>query len=418
MAANTTETYRLALPADRTNNSPTTNFTFVKLEIYNNTHISYGLPFHQAVAKHVESTFNASRAYILASRTLANTSSALQDLKDALGGKVAGVKVGLKAHTSWNDVLDMKNEFLALNADIIVLANDINTPEDFLAKLPYTRVGSKGPPTVAAPPKVPVICVPTTLSGGEYSMAAGATEDATDKKFQFRTGHAIRLLVLDGDLCAGTTPARLWTASGFRAIDHCVESYVSTFANTASEDHAIRGLKLVIPALLKAQADPEGKDVDARLQGQLGALESIAAVFRVYTPAGGSHAIGHMLGPFGVSHGETSSVVLPAVCAYNAKHGANKQKQEALAKVLWEIDEFRVVGQKRGLKEGQASLAELLSDLAKELGLPTTLKAVGVEGERIEKLAEYSLLDPWIQTNPAPLKTKEQVLELLQPVVA
>ncbi|KAF7300557.1 alcohol dehydrogenase [Mycena chlorophos] len=427
------ETYRLALPADRTDNSPTTKFSTFKLEIYNNAHISYGLPFHQAVAKHVESTFGASRAYILVSKTLANTSNALQDLKDALGDKVAGVKMGLKAHTSWSDVLDMKHEFVELKADIIVtlgggsltdaakllslvLANDVNTPEDFHTKLRSS--GSKAPADlVVAPPKVPVICVPTTLSGGEYSMAAGATEDATDKKFQFLTGHAIRLLVLDGDLCARTTPIRLWIASGFRAIDHCVESYVSMQANTASEDHATRGLKLLIPALLKAQADAENKEIDARIQGQLGTLEAMAALFRVYTPAGASHAIGHMLGPFGVSHGETSAVLLPAVCTYNAKHDANTQRQEALAKLLWELPEFKVVGERRGLQEGEAGLGEMLRELTRELGLPTTLKEVGVEGARVEKLAEYSLLDPWIKTNPSPLESKEQVLEVLQPII-
>ncbi|KAF7300538.1 Fe-containing alcohol dehydrogenase [Mycena chlorophos] len=119
----TTETYRLALTADRTTPAltPPSKFT-EKFDIYNNCHISYGLPFHQAVAKHVESTFHASRVYVMVSRTLATGSTALQDLKDALGDKLVGVKMGLKAHTSWNDLLEMTLECVELKADLIVTA--------------------------------------------------------------------------------------------------------------------------------------------------------------------------------------------------------------------------------------------------------------------------------------------------------
>jgi alcohol dehydrogenase class IV len=298
-----------------------------------------------------------------------------------------------------------------------VLANDVNKPDDFHTVLDIIKPGAYPERFRANAPQVPVICVPTTLSSGEYTLAAGATEDSSNKKYQILTGHAIRLLVLDAALCARTTPVQLWIASGFRAIDHCVEVYVSLLANAVTEDHAVRGLKLLVPALLRAHADPDGHDVDARFTAQMGALEAIAAIFRVYTPAGGSHAIGHMLGPFGVGHGETSAVLLPAVCDYNAKHGANVARQEALVDILWAIDEFKEVGAKRGLKEGEASLGEILRALTRELGLPGTLKEVGVEGERVEKLAEYSLLDFWMKTNPVPLETKEQVLEVLGPII-
>ncbi|KAF7300537.1 Fe-containing alcohol dehydrogenase [Mycena chlorophos] len=298
----------------------------------------------------------------------------------------------------------------------MTLANDVKTLEDFHTKLRY--IGSKAPADlVVAPPKVPVICVPTTLSGGEYTVIAGGTEDATDKKYLFQGGRVIKLVVLDADLCTQTTPKRLWVASGFRAVDHCVEGYVSPLANTATEDHAIRGLKMIVPALLRAQADGDSNDVEARFVAQIGCVESVAAVARVYTPAGASHAIGHMLGPFGVSHGETSAILLPAVCEYNAKHGDNAGRQEEIAKVLWGLSEFKAVAEKRGLKEGKSSLGEMLRAMTRELGLPETLKEVGVEGERVQKLAEYSLLDPWVKTNPVPLLNEEQVLEVLEPVI-
>ncbi|KAF7300550.1 Fe-containing alcohol dehydrogenase [Mycena chlorophos] len=439
------ETYRLAVPTSQNPSTIQSNHPNPLEGTFNNTHITYGLPFQEAAAKHLVSTFDASRVYILASRTLATRFSALQDLKDALGAKVVGVKIGLKAHTSWDEVLEMKQECVELNVDAIVtlgggsltdaaklltlvLANEVHTPADFRTTLNILLPNQLSTAAFTAhPPQIPVICIPTTLSGGEYTHIAGATEDATASKYQFMAGHGIRLLILDGALCARTTPVRLWLASGFRAVDHCVEAFVSTLANRVTEEHAVKGLRMIVPALLRvkaeAAADTEGKDVDvdARVQAQLGVIEGVAATLRVYTPIGASHAIGHMLGPFGVSHGETSAVLLPAVCAFNAKHGGDSvtQRQAALAKVLRGIPEFKAAAAGPGvaLQEG-ASLAELLRALTKALGLPTTLKEVGIEGaEVVQKLAEQSLLDPWMLENPVPISTKEQVLELLEPIV-
>ncbi|KZV70554.1 Dehydroquinate synthase-like protein [Peniophora sp. CONT] len=431
-----TETYRLAVPSERTQEPQPTSKASERT-IFNNCYISYGLPFQDAVAKHVEHTFGASRAYILASRTLANTTTALRELQDALQGRVVGVKMGLKAHTSWDDILSMKRDCEEANVDVIitlgggsltdaakllslVLANDVNKSADFLTKLDVVKHDALSKPDgfkfTAKPPRVPVICVPTTLSAGEYTFAAGATEDATNKKYQFLSGEAIKLLVLDEALAARTTPSNLWIMSGFRAIDHAVEGYVSPLANAATEEHALAGMKLLIPSLLRARADEHGEDIEARHLGQMGAIEGIAAVFRIYTPCGASHAIGHMLGPFGVGHGETSAILLPAVCIYNAKHGANAERQRALVDALWEVEEVRALGAKAGF-EKEVELGVLLRALTRELGLPTSLKEVGVEGEKVHQLAEFSLLDPWLATNPVPLSEKEHVLELLKLVI-
>ena len=115
----TSETYRLAVPSERTQ-GPQPASQVTEHTIFNNCHISYGLPFQEAVVNHVERTFGAKRAYILVSRTLANTTSALRDLQTALGDRVVGVKMGLKAHTSWNDVLAMKRECEEANVDVII----------------------------------------------------------------------------------------------------------------------------------------------------------------------------------------------------------------------------------------------------------------------------------------------------------
>lgn len=88
--------------------------------IFNNCDVSYGLPFHAACAKHVEEMFHATRILILASATLARSTSALSNLQAALGTKVAGVKFGLRAHTYFGDILAIAEECRVLGVDLIV----------------------------------------------------------------------------------------------------------------------------------------------------------------------------------------------------------------------------------------------------------------------------------------------------------
>ncbi len=82
--------------------------------------VSYGLPFPETCAKHVETTFKASRVYIIASGSLARNMDALTRLQNALDGKVVGTRMGLKPHTQLDEVLEMIQEAESLDTDIIV----------------------------------------------------------------------------------------------------------------------------------------------------------------------------------------------------------------------------------------------------------------------------------------------------------
>ncbi|KAJ7625585.1 putative Fe-containing alcohol dehydrogenase [Roridomyces roridus] len=397
-------------------------------ELFNNCQISYGLPFSVACAKHVEGTFDAKRVYILASSSLANTTNALNDLRTALGDKVAGVKTGLRAHTYFSDILLVAAECRELGVDLIVtlgggtltdaakiislvLANNVSQPDDLL-KLPTSTTVNAAP---GNPPTVPVICITTTLSAGEFALGGGATDDRDKKKHMFMFSKApIQLVIFDPALLTAHTPLDLLLQSGVRSVDHCVESFCSLYVNEVTEMHAIQGLKRLVPALLRSKADET--DVAARLDAQLASVDAIAATLRVYTPAGGSHGIGHMLGPFGVGHGHTSCILLPAVCKYNARHGANVERQKTLADLLWGIAEMRELAESVGLVAGVADLGDLLGVLVGGLGMPRTLAEVGVRRESFDQLAENSLLDVWCVTNPVPLTEKAQVMEILEMV--
>ncbi|KAJ6456718.1 putative Fe-containing alcohol dehydrogenase [Mycena sanguinolenta] len=390
--------------------------------VFNNCDVSFGVPFATACAKHAEDTFHAARIFILSSATLANSTSALANLKAALGAKVAGVKFGFKAHTYFRCrrldvdlIVTLGGGSLSDLAKMItfVLANNVHNAVELL-KLPTLMTMGTVPP--AKDPTVPVICISTTLSGEEFTLGCGTTDDRDNQKHQFGFGAAIRLVILDARLVTDTTPPLLFLQSGVRAIDHCIEALCSPYRNEVSNMHAKAGLERLVPGLLRCKDDGDAKtDVEARLLCQRAAIDAVASIVRVYTPVGGSHAIGHILGPFGVVHGATSAILLPAVCKYNARHSPDAAARQTDIKAsLCGVPEMRRLAESKGLAEGVADLGDVLDALLRELGMARTLREVGVGQDKFDKLAEFSLGDPFALTNPVPLKEKAQVMQILE----
>lgn len=129
---------------------------------------------------------------------------------------------------------------------------------------------------------------------------------------------------------------------------------------------------------------------------------------------GASHAIEHMLGPMGVGHGETSCILLPTVCKYNAICKANIEQQQNIKDILCAMPVVKKLLVAQGLKEGPADLIQILNVVICQLGMPRSLQEVGVGLDRVEELAVKSLKDPLLGYNPAPISTKEEVMEILQ----
>ncbi|KAH9903542.1 putative Fe-containing alcohol dehydrogenase [Xylariomycetidae sp. FL2044] len=403
----------------------------------NSPRLSYGIPFTESVSKHASDTFHASRIYVLCSRSLARNTGYLAALKAQLGDRCAGVRIGMKPHSHWSEILEVVSDARECGADLIVtlgggsltdgakvvslaLANNTSTPTDLETLTPTSPNHNKA---ALQPARIPIICVPTSLSGGEYSAFAGATNDATGRKHSFSTGLAAPALVVLDPQLSTTTPSHVWLSTGVKAVDHCVETLCSLGSDEAADADARRGLGSLVRGLLKCKHErssgEEGReDLEARLECQLGVVDAMSACGRG-VPLGASHGIGHQLGPAGVGHGETSCVLCPAVCRYNYARGANVARQDAVAEMLWEIPEAAELFEKeKGLNRGKGEeLGGLLDVFIRELGMPRTLREFGiVEEERLEGIAVHSLTDRWVQSNPAKLD-KEGVLEILRMVL-
>jgi alcohol dehydrogenase class IV len=176
---------------------------------------------------------------------------------------------------------------------------------------------------------------------------------------------------------------------------------------------------MLVPSLLRCKKDHSGNDVEARERCQLAVRFAMDNV-RSGIPMGGSHAIGHQLGPLGVAHGVTSCIMMPAVMKYNIKHADGNaeipRRQHKVAEVLWDEPEVAEVLKIAELDREKSDLGDVIDAIVCFLGLPRSLKDVGVDPGKVPALAERALADFWSPTNPVPLLKSEQTLEILQAV--
>ncbi len=102
-------------------------------------------------------------------------------------------------------------------------------------------------------------------------------------------------------------------------------------------------------------------------------------------PKGASHGIGHVLGGTAhVPHGYTSCVMLPHVLRFN--HRGQRRPPGA--------------GQRGARRPRRAGRRRWSAALIAGLGLPSRLRDVGVKQDQLDRIAELSMHDRWIHTNP------------------
>jgi maleylacetate reductase len=347
----------------------------------------------------------------LSSGTLARQTDVIDRVRGVLGNKLAGVCSKIGAHTPRIDVVAAANAAREVRADALLtvgggsitdaakmvglcLGNDVSDPaqlDNFRARISADGRTERPP---VKPPAVRAIAVPTTLSAGEFNSPAGCTDTVRQVKESYL--HPLmmpRSVILDPEVTVHT-PEWLFLSTGIRAVDHAVEDICSINPQPLSDGTSLHALRLLSRGLRAVRANPA--DVAARLDCQLGCWMSIMGS-QNGVQKGASHGVGHVLGgTAGVPHGYTSCVMLPHVLRYNAPVNAERQS--------WVSDALG----RPGVAAGDA-VAELVADLS----LPGTLRAVNVTSDQLDRIAEESMHDRWVHTNPRKIAGPSDVRVLL-----
>ncbi|MBC7780897.1 MAG: iron-containing alcohol dehydrogenase [Proteobacteria bacterium] len=247
--------------------------------------------------------------------------------------------------------------------------------------------------------KLPLVAIPTTLSGAEVTPGFSLTRDDA-YKILFRDPQlAARVLVFDPAVLDGM-PAHLLAGSLANAIAHGCEALYSTARTPISTLFAREGLARLVHG---AHAWFAGGNAGAE-DLLLGSYLVAAAIVNARTAL--HHATCHKLAPvLGAAHGEVNALVLPHALAFNFP-----ACPEVVADIASAIE-----GRAHAPSASTAkALIERLGHFSRVAGLRTRLREFGIERADLAHVAARIFAEPGLTFNPRPIESVRQIEEMLE----
>ena len=205
--------------------------------------------------------------------------------------------------------------------------------------------------------KAKLVCVPTTSgTGSEVTPYAVITDTKTGIKYPITDYSLTPSVAVVDPVLARTQPRRVASDSGFDAITHAMEAYVSAYANDFTDGLALHSVKLLWENLASSvnegQANPQAQEKVHNAATMAGMAFGSAFL-------GMCHSMAHTIGALcHVAHGRCNSILLPYVIRYNG--------QIPLEPISWP-------------KYNKYVAPERYQDIAKQLGLPADTADEAVE---------------------------------------
>jgi len=273
----------------------------------------------------------ASRALIITGRTLREEGTLLQRIRDLLGNRCAGVFSETRQHVPRPTVLAATKTARETKADLLVsfgggspidtaklvamcLVEEVSDEDQFDRYRILFQYPDRLEVPVVNSDCLPHISISTTLSAGEFTNFAGATDEIRKVKDLYTgDGLWVTAAILDPEM-ATSTPSWLWASTGIRSVDHAIETVCSRNSLPVADALALEALRLLFQHLPASAADRQNQE--AALICQIAAWMSISSLTNVQV--GLSHGLGHQLGARAdVPHGVTSCITLPRVLEFN-----------------------------------------------------------------------------------------------------
>lgn len=254
-------------------------------------------------------------------------------------------------------------------------------------------------------PVMPLIAIPTTAgTGSEVTPVAVLSDSERSLKVGISSPYLIPTAsICDPDLTV-TCPPGLTAIAGADALTHAIEAFtairrepspgiaqerVFVGKNSLSDHFALRAIALIWQGLEAACKD--GSDRGAREKVMMGATLAGLAFGVAGTAA--AHAIQYPVGALThTAHGSGVACLMPYVMQWNAP--AIGPELEEIAAAI-------------GLASGKDVIPAIASLFAR-IGIPTTLRELGLAEDRIDWVAEQSCgIARLIQNNPRALSLPE-----------
>ena len=247
-----------------------------------------------------------------------------------------------------------------------------------------------------------MLAIPTAAgTGSEVGRGAVVTIKSLDRKALVFSPYLLpKTAIVDPELTVGL-PKTLTAATGMDALTHNLESYLSTVYHPICDGIALAGVKLVAQNLQRAVDN--GSDLEARGAMMIAAMMGAIAFQK---ELGVTHSLAHPLSTvFDLHHGLANAILLPYTMTFNKDAATDQLKDIAGA--------FGVNIHALSPEEAAQAAIDQVTQLCKDIGIPSHLREVNVESEMIPRLAQQAMVDQCHLTNPRPC-TEQDMINLYQ----
>jgi alcohol dehydrogenase len=340
-----------------------------------------------------------SRAVLAIDAVFANgpiEARALEALKAGTGSAPAVVRV--PSHEPDTASIEaVAKAFEAASPDMIVAVGGGSTMDT--AKVARLLLSNPGPAEAISgfgktlrPHASLFVCAPTTAgTGSEVSESAISSKPGADTKLIYRSPEMTAQVALLDPTLSVTAPAFVTAQSGYDAITHAVEAFVSNASSIMTDPFAVESFRLLAEWLPRAYREPE--NLAARSACLIASCQ--AAIAFNSANLGLAHAYAAPLGALHhVAHGLGNALALPVVTAFNEpKLGA---KGEVIAQAF-----------------GAKSAAQAMGKVRAQVGLDISIDKYVPDADARAKVAAAAMRSGQVRMNPR-LATLDDALAMIE----
>jgi alcohol dehydrogenase class IV len=351
--------------------------------------------------------FGYQRPFVFSSRTLNRTTDVVDRIAASLGANLVGRSDRVGEHAPVSNVIAAISEVQEADADVLVCIGggsvmdfgkfvQLGVTEGVRTREELRALTVDQAPQLNTRPDLRQITIPTTFSLSEWTPAGTPVDDVTGKKITFRIPEGVgRAIVYDPDVVRHT-PVRLALVTAIRGLDHSINTLCSAAPNELCSVLALQAITqfhTAIPLLAQGQ-------VDVALP-MLQRASWLGGVCQMSVPHGFSHFMVHVLAPWAhIGHSETACVMMLAQARWLRGH-----------------DDPRLADAAAAMGRPGEPLDVILYDLLREVGLPTSLREIGIDPTQLDGVVPLALAHPYVTLhNLLPITTADDVLAVLASV--
>ncbi|SDS32460.1 acetaldehyde dehydrogenase / alcohol dehydrogenase [Paraoerskovia marina] len=252
-----------------------------------------------------------------------------------------------------------------------------------------------------------LVCIPTSSgTGSEVTPFAVISDPATGFKYPLADYALTPSVAIIDPVLTQTMPAKLAADSGFDALTHATEAFVSVYANDFTDGLCLQAIKMVFEHI-ETSVTVGGDATLAREKMHNAA--TIAGMAFANAMLGMVHAMAHTVGStYNLVHGRTNAVLLPHVIRYNGEIPA-KATSWPKAERYVAPERYQEIARHLGLPastpdEAVESYARAVEVLRSKVGIEASFREQGVDEKafksNLDMLSLRSFEDQCAPANP------------------